>query len=123
MYPKTERTSTFGTLTSSSDLSTYVGKIVKISSAQWAAGSDNDGIGVVIDGGAASGDNCEVGFGECYAITGGTIATGALVSCNGSSVLISAVSGDSPIGRCLAGAGSGEWAKVFIYGVVDEAVA
>ena len=113
----------FGTLASAADLSGYVGKGVKISSGEWAAAGDNDGIGIVIDGGSADGDMMEVGFGEVFAITGASITTGDLVSFNGSSVLITAASGDSPVGRCLAGAGSGEWGRFFIYGVVDEAVA
>lgn len=113
-----------GTLASGADLSSYSGYCGKFSTGTVVLGTDNAACGIILDGGTKSGDRVAFGFGHCYALAGGTITIGTLVSCNSSGLLITAVSGDTPIGFALsAAANSGDVVEVFIYGAVDEAVA
>jgi len=113
---------TFEPLVSDADLSAKVGYTAKRGTG-WALGTDNACIGIIVDGGAALGDKVTIGYGEVMALANGTIAAGDLVSGDGSALIISAISGDAPVGRALSAGTAGKWVRIFLYGVVDESVA
>jgi hypothetical protein len=115
------RTMTFEKLVSDVDMSAKVGYTAKRGTG-WALGTDNDATGIIIDGGAASGDYVTVGMGEVMALANATIAVGALVSGDGSALIIQAAGGDVPIGRALSAGTAGKWVRIFVYGYVDESV-
>jgi hypothetical protein len=126
MFPATSLTVKYAPLASGADLSGSVGLGAKISAGAWIladATADKVARGIIIDGGAASGDQVTVGIGEVFGIAGATVAAGALVCFNASAQLITAPSADEPVGRCLQAGGSGEYIKIFMYDSVDETVA
>jgi hypothetical protein len=112
-------------MVSGADLSAKQGYAAKISSATWVLGTENAGVGIIIDGGTASGDHVTVGFGHVKALAAAAIAVGDLISVEATNGRIqTAASGDTPIGRALGVAGAAnDVVECFIYGAVDESVA
>jgi hypothetical protein len=112
-------------MVSGADLSASQGKFAKISSATWILGTENAGIGVIIDGGTASGDHCTVGFGHVKALAAAAIAVGDLVSVEATNARAqTAASGDTPVGRALSvAAAANDVVELFVYAAVDESVA
>lgn len=109
-------------LKSGADLSDKVGYMAVISGSTWVLGGDDTGTHVILNGGAASGDYCEVASGHVMALAGATVAANDYVESNASGLLITSAGGKHPIGRAITGGSVGEWIEVYIYGKVDEVI-
>lgn len=116
------RSITFERLVSDVDFSAKVGYAAKRGTG-WALGSENDCTGIIMDGGAATGDYVTVGQGEQLAVAGGTIAVGDPVSSDSAGKIQKAVSGDTPVGWALSAGTSGKLVRINFLGYADEAVA
>jgi len=115
----------FKTLVSGADLSANVGFGVKISSATWVLGTDNAAQGVLVNGGAASGDECTVARGYVpHCVAGAAIAAGDRISCAADGKWETAVSTDIPHGIALSAATADlDSFEADITGATDEALA
>jgi hypothetical protein len=125
---------------SGEDLSGQEGRVVHLNSSAVymladAAGedrgalSDGDVGGILLDGGTASGDMVTVGIGVVWALPGGAITEGDLItgaSTTDSRVVEAVTSGDIPLGRAMSDAAAASTTarvKINYLGPVDEAIA
>src|ERR1041385_696960 len=105
------------TFISASDLSTkdnYAG-VINSSGQVALAGAGADAIGIILDGGSASGEGIPVRVsGVADGILGGTVASGARVMVDSSGKFVTADPTGAAVGICLVGGSSGELRPILI---------
>jgi len=103
-------------LVSGADLSAKVGYFAKKSGSTWVLGTSAATEGVIVNGGAASGDKVEVAcVGVVTVIAGTTIASGDYVMSDGSGTA-AVGTGTDRFGVAITGGSSGDEIRCFIWG-------
>lgn len=102
------------TMTSAVDLSAKYGYWAKLSGANVTLASTRDGIGLITDGGGASGDQVGVAAPgeEADALCGGTVAVDDPVNSDAAGKTQTCTSTQVAAGRALTPGSDGEWIRV-----------
>lgn len=123
MGVKTDRSISFDQkIVSGSDLSSKIGYACYINTTL-TLGGDDTGLYCIFDGGAASGDYCEFGIGECWMVPGGAVSQGAELVSDSSGKMVTSTSGKHPVAIALSAANGSDTnptLKVYIRGRRDD---
>lgn len=104
-------------LVSGADLSAKVGYFVKKSGSTWVICTGADAEGVLVNGGAASGDKVEVAaVGFVTVIAGGTVTSGMPVKAHTDGTAVDGSSTTDRFGVCYQGGSAGDEIRCFIWG-------